>query len=119
MIKKLCLITDDSPTVRKIARRALEELHFEVDEASNGQIALEKCGLRMPDAILLDWNMPCMNGIDFLRLLRRMENGDKPKVVLCTTESGVEHIKTALEAGADEYLMKPFDTETLVARFIC
>jgi two-component system chemotaxis response regulator CheY len=113
---KSCLITDDSPTVRKVLRRILQKLEFEVDEAENGQIALEKCGRCMPDAILLDWNMPIMNGMDFLRLLRQMECGSTPKVIVCTTESDVEHIQRALTIGADEYLIKPFDEESLRAK---
>ena len=113
---KLCLVTDDSPTVRKVARRILQSLEFEVDEAENGQIALEKCEYRMPDVILLDWNMPVMNGIEFLRSLRRMEGGSTPNVILCTTESDVGHIREAIDVGADQYLMKPFDRDTLRAR---
>jgi two-component system, chemotaxis family, chemotaxis protein CheY len=113
---RFCLITDDSPIVRKVARRILQKLDFEVDEAENGQIALEKCQNRMPDSILLDWNMPAMNGIEFLRSLRRMDGGNTPHVILCTTESGVDHIREAIEAGADEYLMKPFDAEMLRAK---
>ena len=110
---KSFLITDDSPTVRKVARRILQNLQFEVDEAENGQIALEKCAYHMPDAILLDWNMPTMNGIEFLHALRQMEGGCAPKVIFCTTESDVEHIRKAIETGADEYLIKPFDEESL------
>jgi len=62
-IVKSCLVTDDSATVRRVARKLLTSLGFEVDEAENGQIALEKCLLRMPDVVLLDWNMPVMNGL--------------------------------------------------------
>jgi two-component system chemotaxis response regulator CheY len=113
---KLCLVADDSPVVRKVARRILERFAFEVDEAGNGQIAMEKCERRMPDAILLDWNMPIMNGMEFLRSLRAMEGGATPTVILCTTESDVEHIREAIETGADEYLMKPFDAEILRAK---
>jgi two-component system, chemotaxis family, chemotaxis protein CheY len=116
MPSKLCLITDDSPTVRKIARRILTSIGFEVDEAADGQTALEKCEHRMPDVILLDWNMPIMNGIEFLRWLRRTEGGKAPKVVFCTTESNVNHIREAIETGADEYLIKPFDAEMLRAK---
>jgi two-component system chemotaxis response regulator CheY len=114
---KFCLITDDSPVVRKVARRILQNLQFEVDEAENGQIALEKCGFRMPDAVLLDWNMPTMNGIEFLRSLRQMEGGSAPTVIFCTTESDVEHIQSAIESGADEYLIKPFDEQSLREKF--
>jgi two-component system chemotaxis response regulator CheY len=114
--RKLCLITDDSPIVRKVARRLLGSLAFEVDEAENGEVALRKCELRMPDVILLDWNMPIMNGIQFLRRLRGIEGGMSPKVVFCTTEDSVEYIREAIEAGADEYVIKPFDAETLRAK---
>ena len=65
----------------------------------------------MPDAVLLDWNMPVMDGYEFLGNLRRMPGGDAPKVVFCTTENDVAHIARALHAGANEYIMKPFDKD--------
>jgi two-component system chemotaxis response regulator CheY len=67
--------------------------------------------------VLLDWNMPVMDGYDFLRNLRRMPGGDKPKVVFCTTENDVAHIARALHAGANEYIMKPFDKDIVTAKF--
>jgi two-component system, chemotaxis family, chemotaxis protein CheY len=114
---KLCLIVDDSPGVRKIARRFLEQLNFQVEEAVNGQLALEMCAGRMPAAILLDWNMPVMTGIEFLRSLRGMDGGKSPVVVFCTTEDDVSHIREALEAGANEYVIKPFDAAMLREKF--
>jgi two-component system, chemotaxis family, chemotaxis protein CheY len=113
---KLCLIVDDSPTIRKVARRLVAGFGFEIDDAENGQIALEKCRDRAPDVILLDWNMPVMNGLEFLQKLRGAENGKAPRVIFCTTESDVDHIRQAIEAGADEYLMKPFDKVSLTAK---
>ena len=110
---KSCLIVDDSRVVRKVARRILEELEFAIEEAGDGQIAIEACQRNMPDAILLDWNMPVMSGMEFLKLLRQRGHADQPKVVFCTTENDMAHIRAALEAGADEYVMKPFDRETL------
>jgi two-component system chemotaxis response regulator CheY len=71
----------------------------------------------MPNAILLDWNMPVMNGIDFLRRLRKMAGGDAPKVVFCTTENDLAHIQEALSAGANEYIMKPFDSDIIQTKF--
>ena len=70
-----------------------------------------------PDVILLDWNMPVMDGFEFLVQLRRMAGGDVPKVVFCTTENGIDHISRALHAGANEYIMKPFDKDIVIAKF--
>jgi two-component system, chemotaxis family, chemotaxis protein CheY len=114
---KTCLVVDDSSVIRKVARRILEGLEFQIAEAENGEEALEACRRRLPDAIFLDWNMPKMDGYDFLRLLRRLPGGDGPKVVFCTTENDVAHIARALHAGADEYIMKPFDKEIVEAKF--
>ena len=108
-----CLVVDDSKVIRKVARHILETLNFTVAEAEDGREALSCCAERMPDVILLDWNMPVMSGIEFLRLLRQRGHSDQPKVVFCTTENDMAHIRAALEAGADEYVMKPFDRETL------
>ena len=110
---KHCLIVDDSRVIRKVSRHIVESFEFEVSEAENGQDALAKCEEGMPDLILLDWNMPVMNGIEFICALRRLNGGGQPKVVFCTTENDVAHIREAIEAGADEYVMKPFDHDTL------
>jgi two-component system chemotaxis response regulator CheY len=114
---KTCLVVDDSSVIRKIARRILEEMNFEIVEAEDGEQALEVCKRGFPDAILLDWNMPVMDGYEFLGNLRRMPGGDAPKVVFCTTENGVDHIARAIDAGADEYIMKPFDKDIVAAKF--
>lgn len=115
-ISRLCLLVDDSMLVRKIARKIFTGLGFETDEAENGQIALEKCQNRMPDVVLLDWNMPVMNGLEFLKALRHTEGGRAPAVVFCTTETDVDHIQRAMACGANEYLMKPFDRESLIMK---
>ena len=114
---KSCLIVDDSRVVRMVARRILQELAFDVSEATNGQEALIACLSRMPDVVLLDWNMPVMNGIDFLRALRSLPGGNGPVVVFCTTESDVAHIRQAIDLGANEYIMKPFDSEIIELKF--
>jgi two-component system, chemotaxis family, chemotaxis protein CheY len=114
---KTCLVVDDSSVIRKVARRILEGLEFEIAEAENGEEAIEACRQRIPDAILLDWNMPKMDGYEFLRALRRLPGGDKPKVVFCTTENDVAHIARALHAGANEYIMKPFHKDIVEAKF--
>ncbi len=114
---KRCLIIDDSSVIRKVARRILEGFGFAIVEASDGRQALDACRKDMPEAILLDWNMPVMDGYEFLRALRSMPGGDKPKVVFCTTENDLAHIARAMHAGADEYIMKPFDKEIVQAKF--
>ncbi len=110
---KTCLIVDDSRVIRKVSRHILETLGFTVEEAENGKLALDACANAMPDVVLLDWNMPVMTGIEFLVHLRQQPGGAAPKVVFCTTENDVAHIREAISAGADEYVMKPFDHETL------
>jgi two-component system chemotaxis response regulator CheY len=114
---KSCLVVDDSSVIRKVARRIIEGFEFEITEAEDGEQALKACRTKMPDAVLLDWDMPNMNGYEFLRLLRKLPGGDQPKVVFCTTENDVAHIARALHAGANEYIMKPFDREIVEAKF--
>ena len=114
---KTCLVVEDSSIVRKVARRILEGLGFEVVEAEDGVDALVVCKRAMPEAILLDWNMPVMDGYEFLGHLRRLPGGDLPKVVFCTTENGIDHISRALHAGANEYIMKPFDKDVIADKF--
>ncbi len=114
---KSCLVVDDSKVIRVVARKILENLNFEVEEAEDGKEAIEACHRSMPDAILLDWNMPVMSGIEFLRELRKSSGGDGPVVVFCTTETNLAAIREAMEAGANEYIMKPFDSEILETKF--
>ena len=114
---KSCLVVDDSKVVRMVARKILEGLNFQIVEAENGKLAMEECVKAMPDAILLDWNMPVMSGIEFLRLLRKMDGGQTPIVVFCTTENDIQHIQEAITAGANEYIMKPFDSEIIESKF--
>ena len=114
---KTCLVVDDSSIVRKIARRIVEALGFEVIEAEDGVDALVVCKRSMSEAILLDWNMPVIDGLQFLNTLRRMPGGEEPKVVFCTTETGLDHITRAMDGGANEYIMKPFDKDIVSDKF--
>jgi two-component system, chemotaxis family, chemotaxis protein CheY len=114
---RTCLVVDDSSVIRKVARRILEGLNFQITEAEDGQKALEACKRSMPEAVLLDWNMPVMDGYEFLGQLRRMPGGDRPKVVFCTTENDVAHIARALHAGANAHIMQPFDKDIVTAKF--
>ena len=112
-----CLIVDDSKVIRMVARKILQELGFNTAEAEDGAKALDFCKGSLPEAVLLDWNMPVMNGIEFLVELRKLPDGDKPVVVFCTTENDIQHIQQAIAAGASEYIMKPFDGEIIQAKF--
>lgn len=111
------LLVDDSKVVRRVARRFLQEFGFRVDEVEDGAQAIGYCRAIMPDAVLLDWNMPVMNGIDFLGALRAMAGGGEPKVVFCTTENSIKFVQAALAAGANEYIIKPFDRGLLRDKF--
>jgi len=115
---KHCLVVDDSRVIRKVACRILEDLSLTAQEAEDGEAALQQCRLKMPDMILLDWNMPKMTGIEFLRILRAERGGSRPVVVFCTTENDLAHITEALNAGADEYIMKPFDRGIMEAKLV-
>lgn len=108
-----CLIVDDSKVVRTLEKRIMVDLGYTTSEAEDGQQAVDQCKVQMPDLILLDWHMPVMNGLEFLKMLRAMPNGTSPKVIFCTTESELNNIMQALSSGADEYVMKPFDAEII------
>ena len=114
---KTCLIVDDSRMIRRVAGRIIKDLGFETIEAINGQDALDKCLIEMPDAILVDWAMPVMDGFDFVKNLRDVPDGDKPTVVFCTAVRDIERIVEALAVGADEYIMKPFDSDIIESKF--
>ncbi len=115
-MKKSCLVVDDSKIVRKVARHILESLDFDVEEANDGRQALDRCERAGLDFILLDWNMPNMDGMEFLQALARNKQGQRPKILLCSTENAVGQIRTAIAEGADEYILKPFDRQALKAK---
>jgi two-component system chemotaxis response regulator CheY len=112
------LVVDDSKVVRKFGRRILEELSIEVFEAEDGKDGLEKCELNKPDVILLDWNMPIMDGITFLKEMRKNADYASIIVIFCTTENDFTKIQEAMLAGANEYIMKPFDSEIVKTKLI-
>lgn len=111
-----CLIVDDSLTVRRVIRQILSPFRFDVIEAQDGQKALEMTLDDMPDLILLDWNMPIMDGLSFLRRFRALPHSQSCKVIFCTTMNDIPQIEEALDAGADEYIMKPFDESIMLSK---
>ena len=111
------LVVDDSRAMRSIISRFLGELKVEVIEAASGSEALFKLGkMEPPDVVLLDWNMPEPNGYECLQAIREMSAYDGVRIMMVTTESEMSQVAIALEAGADEYLMKPFDRQTLLEK---
>ena len=114
---RTCLIVDGSRVIRRIARGIVEQLAFAVEEAGDGDEALSLCRQAMPDAVVVDWQMPSMDGIEFLKTLRRTPGGERPKVIFCSHETSLDKIREALAAGADEYVMKPFDGDILAGKF--
>jgi two-component system chemotaxis response regulator CheY len=113
---KQCLVVDDSRVIRTVARRIMEGLSYSVAEAEDGMTALRACRENMPDVILLDWNLPSMKGLDFVKSVRGQANGERPVILFCTTESDPDEIAGAMAAGANEYLLKPFDGTQIRAK---
>ena len=112
------LIVDDSKTIRMIIRRIVVELGYENCEAGNGVEALkvlevEKEAVKL---VLADWNMPEMNGLDLLKQIRQTPEYDSMKVMMVTTETELTHMTSALEFGANEYVMKPFTKDILLEK---
>ena len=114
---KHVLVVDDSPVIRKVARRILEGMNFQTSEADSGAAGLQSCEEFMPDAIFLDWNLPEMEGCEFIRRLQKLPRGDLPKIVLCTTENDILSLARAFNAGAHGYVLKPFDKHIMQAKF--
>jgi len=111
------LIIDDSKAMRSILGRMLRGLNFEVVEAANGREALERLqGLGKVDLALVDWNMPEMNGFEFIRAVRAEHSYDGVLLIMVTTETEMENVVRALAAGANEYVMKPFTQEVILEK---
>lgn len=108
------ITVDDSKTIRAIIKRTLKGVGFEVEEAEDGLVALERIKQCWPiDLAIVDWNMPNMNGLELVKALRALPEYADMRIMMATTESEISQMQLALEAGADEYLMKPFDREAL------
>jgi two-component system chemotaxis response regulator CheY len=112
------LVVDDSRTIRKILAATMEEIGFEVLEAENGREALEVLEAQQTAVplILVDWDMPEMNGLDLLKRLRQNPEFSSMVVVMVTAQADMEHIVEALNAGANEYVMKPFTKDILLGK---
>lgn len=115
---KKCLIIDDSSVIRKVARTLLNGLGYEVLEAETGSAGLSICAGQMPDAILIDWDLPDMSGFDFLVAFNRdFASWPRPHIVYATTENDPLDIARAIATGANKYLNVPFDREAFEGCF--
>lgn len=115
---KNCLVVEDSRVMRTVARRIFEELQFEIGEAEDGMGGLRACHDKMPDLIFLDWDLPSMPGLEFLKSVRGQPNGAHPVILFATTENDPEEIAQAIAAGADDYVMKPYDRAALRTKLV-
>jgi two-component system chemotaxis response regulator CheY len=113
------LVVDDSRTIRSILGKKLSQLGFKVSDAENGKVALDV--LRANPLILLalvDWNMPVMNGLEFVKTVRADSSYDNMTIVMVTTETETSQMLAALDAGANDYIMKPFTDEIIAERLM-
>ncbi len=110
---KIILVADDAPVIRKVARRLLQDMGYVVVEAETTDQVLSICRDNMPDAVLLDYDMPGMKSIDIIPEIVRMQAGHDCKVIYCTSEMLVPEMTRAKRAGANGFLMKPFNRKIL------
>ncbi|MEM9311128.1 MAG: response regulator [Pseudomonadota bacterium] len=113
---KVCLIVDDSRVIRKVSAKIAKSLGYVPLEAQDGEEALARCNKAMPALVLTDWNMPEMDGIEFVRRLRAIPTPKEPIVVFCTSNGEAKDIHEGIGAGADDYIVKPFDEAALKAK---
>lgn len=113
---RTCLIVDDSRVIRKVSSKIAISLGYVPIEAENGEEALARCKKSMPDLVLTDWNMPEMDGIEFVTKLRSIPTPKEPVVVFCTSNGEAKDIHDGIAAGADDYIVKPFDEAALKAK---
>ncbi|WP_241255162.1 response regulator [Altererythrobacter sp. BO-6] len=114
--QRTCLVVDDSRVIRKVASKIAANLGYRVIEAENGHEGLAWCKRAMPDLVLTDWQMPEMDGIAFVTELRAIPTPRAPTVVFCTSKGDISDIHEGIAAGADDYVIKPFDEAALSAK---
>lgn len=113
---KTCLVLEDSELIREIASRILKELAVAPSEAESAAKALDQCRASKIDAVMLDWDLPAMGALDFLRGAAELSPEQKPVIILCATENDPQQFTLAKAAGAAHYLLKPFDKDSVAAK---
>ena len=115
-VQKVCLIVDDSRVIRKVSSKIAKSLGYVPIEAQDGIEALARCKKAMPHLVLTDWDMPEMDGLEFVKQLRAIPTPKAPKVVFCTSKGKAADVHAGIKAGADDYIVKPFDEAALRAK---
>ncbi len=110
---KVFLVVDDAPVVRRVASIVLEDLGFRVVGAENGIEALQRVKSFMPDAMMIDWDLVDMSGLEFLQEFKRLPGSGSTRIFYCTSQIAVSEMTRAKRMGADHFLLKPFDREIL------
>ena len=113
---KKCIIADSSPIIRLLLTRIMENLQYEIHEAEDGEEVVELCEKLEPDLIIMDTKLPILDGLDAMYKIRDMQKLNQPRIMFCSGSTDVEHIKEALEGGADDYILKPFDEEIIISK---
>lgn len=113
--KNTCLVVDDSELIREIAIRIIQDLGLEAEGVQNASLAIEYCRDQAPAAVFLDWDLPSMGALDFLRSMASVE-GDRPQIILCATENDHQQFTLAKAAGAGHHILKPFDKSVIAAK---
>jgi two-component system chemotaxis response regulator CheY len=114
---KIFMIADDSPVIRKVAKRIIEDLGFVVVEAESGEEAQSLCASSMPDGILVDWDLPGISGVELVTWLGHHPDAEHTKVIFCTSQVMLAEMTKAKRAGADGFLLKPFNRQMLANKF--
>ena len=111
-----CIIADDSRIIRMLLSKIMVNLGFEVIEAEDGEEVVEMVELNEPSIVIMDWRLPALDGIDALYKIRSLKKIQQPKVMFCSSIIDIEKIREALDGGADDYIMKPFDEEIIISK---
>ena len=106
-----CLIADDSKVIRLLLSKIMSNLGFSIIEAEDGEDVVELTQIKEPDLIIMDWNLPLLEGIDALYKIRAMKLNKAPKIIFCSSISDIDRLQTAIDGGADDYIIKPFDED--------
>lgn len=111
-----CLIADDSKVIRMILSKIMNNMKYDVIEAEDGEEVVELCETKEPDLIIMDTKLPILDGIDAMYKIREMQKIKQPKIIFCSSIADPERIREALDGGADDYIMKPFDEEIILSK---